>query len=154
VSAAGFRVRQLTIEDGMEIAMWRYPGPWAVYDALEPPRPDEGYWAVEDAGGGLVGFCCFGEPARAPGIEAQSGLLDVAIGLRPDLVGRGSGEAFARAVVDHAHAVAQGRRLRCVVPEWNGPGRRAAEAAGFASSGWHEIGSGSDARRYVVFTQD
>lgn len=51
----------------MEIAMWPYPGPWAVADPLEAPRPDEGYWAV-------------------------------ALNPRPELVGKGLGIEFARAV--------------------------------------------------------
>jgi len=148
-----YAVRQLTIEDGMEIAMWRYPGAWAVYDSLEPPRPDEGYWAVEDAEGRLVGFCCFGEPARVPGLDAAPGVLDVAIGMRPELMGKGYGDDFARAVVDYTHAVANGRRLRCVVAEWNAPGRRAAEAAGFTAAAEHEVESGNTAKRYTVFTQ-
>ena len=63
-----YRVDALSIEDGMAMAMWRYPGPWAVYDSLEAPPPDEGWWAVRDADGGLIGFCCFGEAARVPGL--------------------------------------------------------------------------------------
>ncbi|HJW63708.1 MAG TPA: GNAT family N-acetyltransferase, partial [Actinomycetes bacterium] len=121
-----YRVDALSIEDGMDMAMWRYPGPWAVYDSLEAPRPDEGYWAVRDAEGELVGFCCFGEAARVPGLPEEPGRLDVALGLRPDLVGRGLGPRFVRTVVEHAETVAEGRRLRCVVPTWNEAGRRAA----------------------------
>ena len=151
--APPYAVRQLTIEDGMDIAAWRYPGAWAVYDALEPPRADEGYWAVEDAEGRLVGFCCFGEPARVPGLDADSRRLDVSIGMRPELMGKGYGDEFARAVVVHTHSIANGRGLRCVVAEWNTPGRRAAEAAGFVASGEYDVDSGDRAKRYVVYTQ-
>jgi [ribosomal protein S18]-alanine N-acetyltransferase len=131
-----YRVDALSIEDGMDMAMWRYPGPWAVYDSLEAPRPDEGYWAVRDAEGELVGFCCFGEAARV---------------LRPDLVGQGLGPRFVRTVVEHAETVAEGRRLRCVVPTWNEAGRRAAETAGFAVAGAHEIPGGAAVASYLVF---
>ena len=37
-----YRVDALSIEDGMAMAMWRYPGPWAVYDSLEAPRARRG----------------------------------------------------------------------------------------------------------------
>jgi hypothetical protein len=118
-----YRVRQLSIEDGMAIASWRLPGAWAVHDALEPPRDDEGYWAVEDGNGRLVGYCCFGEAARVAGLGPDARLLDVVLGLRPDLIGRGLSAGFARTVVAHAHEVARGRRLRTVVARDNVAGR-------------------------------
>ena len=140
------RVRPLTIEDGMEIAMWRYPGPWMVYDALEAPRPDEGYWSVCDADGRLVGFCCLGDAARPPGLEPAPGALDVAIGMKPELTGRGLGADLGRAAVAYAREVCDGRRLRCAVPDWNDRGLDAARAAGFVEAGEHVAGG----RRYVI----
>jgi RimJ/RimL family protein N-acetyltransferase len=139
-------VRQLTIEDGMDIAMWHYPGAWAVYDALEAPRADEGYWAVSDAGDHLVGFCCLGDAARPVGLEYEPGTLDVAIGMRPELTGQGLGPELARVAVDYARGVSDGRRLRCAVPQWNERGLEAARAAGFEPVGEHAMGE----QRYVL----
>src|SRR5688572_16931390 len=102
----------------MDIAMWRYPGPWAVYDALEAPRPDESYWAVCDADDRLVGFCCLGDCARPVGLEADPAFLDVAIGVRPELTGHGLGSEVGRVAVSYAWQVSGGRRLRCAVPGW------------------------------------
>ncbi|CAN5297716.1 N/A [soil metagenome] len=151
--ALPYHVRQLTIEDGMAIASWRYPGPWAVYDALEPPHVDEGYWAVEDATPALVGFGCFGQAARVPGMDEAIGVLDVALGLRPELAGRGLGRDFAVAVVAHAQEVADGRGLRCVVAEWNAPGQTAAVAAGFRPAGSYRMPGGAAVSSYRIFTQ-
>ena len=75
----------------------------------------------------------------------------MALGLRPDLVGHGLGPAFVRAVVEHAGTVAEGRRLRCVVPTWNEAGRRAAESVGFEVAGAHEIPGGAAVASYLVF---
>jgi RimJ/RimL family protein N-acetyltransferase len=149
-----YHVDALSIEDGMDIAMWRSPGPWAVNDALEAPRADEGYWAIRAGGGELVGFCCFGEAARVPGLAPERASLDVAFGLRPDLVGRGLSAGVARAVVDHARRVAEGNRLRCVVATWNGAGRRATETAGFQVCGAHQIPGGGPTASFLVFAQD
>ena len=140
------QVRPLTIDDGMDISMWRYPGPWAVYDALEEPRADEGYWAVCDADGTLVGFCCLGDYARPAGLESAPDTLDVAIGLKPELTGRGLGVELGRAAVDYARSVADGRRIRCAVRAWNERGLEAARAAGFTAVGEHDTGG----QRYVV----
>jgi RimJ/RimL family protein N-acetyltransferase len=139
-------VRPLTIEDGMDIAMWRYPGPWAVYDALEAPRPDEGYWAICDDRDRLVGFCCLGDCARAVGLEAQPGALDVAIGVRPELTGQGLGTEVGRVAVGYARQVSDGRRLRCAVRDWNTAGLETARQAGFTETGEHTV----EDQRYVV----
>ena len=68
-----FRVRQLTIEDGLALATWSSPGAWHIEDALEAPEPDEGYWAVVDSRDNLLGFCCLGAAARVPDSRRTSG---------------------------------------------------------------------------------
>jgi RimJ/RimL family protein N-acetyltransferase len=141
-----FAVRPLTIEDGMDIAMWRYPGPWAVYDALEAPRPDEGYWAVCDDDDRLVGFCCLGDAARPVGLETDPAFLDVAIGVRPELTGQGLGPEVGRVAVGYARQVSDGRRLRCAVRDWNHAGLEAARQAGFTEAGGHTV----EGQRYVL----
>jgi RimJ/RimL family protein N-acetyltransferase len=139
-------VRPLTIEDGMDIAGWRYPGPWAVYDALEAPRPDEGYWAICDEDDRLVGFCCLGDAARPVGLEGVPGVLEVAIGVRPELTGQGLGAEVGRVAVGYARQVSDGRRLRCAVRDWNTAGLEAARHAGFTEAGEHTV----EDQRYVM----
>jgi [ribosomal protein S18]-alanine N-acetyltransferase len=143
------RVRPFTIEDGMDVASWRYPGPWAVFDNLQPPPRDENFWAVEDAGGELIGYCCFGVHARVPGLSEAPETLDVSFSMRPELVGKGLGAVLASTVMEHAREIACGRRLRCIVAEWNQSGRRIAEGAGFVRRGTHHFGPTS----YVVYSQ-
>ena len=126
--------------------MWRYPGPWAVYDALEAPRPDEGYWAICDYGRHLVGFCCLGDAARPVGLEPDVGALDVAIGVRPELTGQGLGTEVGRTAVGYARQVSDGRRLRCAVRDWNQAGLDAARHAGFVESGEHAV----EGQRYLL----
>lgn len=146
-----YRVTELTIDDGLDIAMWPTPGPWAVQDSLQIPRSDEGYWAVRDAGNQLIGFCCLGEAARAPALPADPAVLDVALGLEPRLTGRRLSTDFAATVVAHARAVAGERGLRCSVASWNTVGRKTAEAVGFRATGIHEAPTGSTVAFYLVF---
>lgn len=153
VPSPPLKVGKLSIEDGMTLAMWTAPGPWSVNDSLEAPEPDEGYWAVRDADDELVGYCCFGESARPPGLSGDPSRVDVALGLRPDLVGHGLGDQLAQTVVEHARNVAAGRTLRTAVGEWNHAGRRAAEKAGFKVSGYHEVPGGAAVSSYLVFTR-
>lgn len=146
-----YRVTELSIDDGLDIAMWRTPGPWTVQDSLAAPRPDEGYWAVRDAADTLIGFCCFGEAARPPGLAASAGKLDVALGLAPQYAGRRLSRDFAQTVIDRAREIAEGRDIRCAVASWNAVGRHTAEAVGFKVTGIHERRGGSDVMSYRVY---
>lgn len=144
-----FRVRQLTIEDGLALASWSSPGAWHIEDALEAPEPDEGYWAVVDSGDALLGFCCVGGAARVPGAPQDDRVVDVAIGIRPQLAGRGWSGELGRAAVGYAASVALDRRLRTTLPDWNVVGQHAARQAGFnwvAHAVYHQ-------QRFEVFEQ-
>jgi enoyl-CoA hydratase/carnithine racemase/GNAT superfamily N-acetyltransferase len=144
--APPFHVRQLTIEDGLDLAASPQPGAWQVYDALQPFPPDEGYWAVVDSNDKLLGYCCLGEAARVAGAPDEPTVLDIAIGIRPDLSGRGWGTELGRAAVEYARSVALGRLIRTTVPDWNEPGIHVAEQSGFTRAGTVTY----DRQRYTI----
>ena len=123
-------VRPLTEHEGRGIASWRYPGPYATYDITEPVTAEDGYWAVEH-NGRLVGFCCFGYEARVPGVDEESGTLDVGYGMHPDLVGRGTGGVFVAAILNFATTMWSPDRIRMSILEWNARSRAVAAALGF-----------------------
>jgi RimJ/RimL family protein N-acetyltransferase len=145
-----YELRPLTAEQGEVMAQWRYPGPWAVYDVTGPLDPAEGFWAVLDERGDVAGYACFGFEARVPGLNERPGVLDVGVGMRPDLTGQGLGRAFAEAVLTHGHAISGVGRLRAVVQEWNTRGRRLLTGLGFAETGTHDVGEVT----YVVYERD
>ena len=133
-----YTVRPLTPDDGEAIAGWRYPGPWATYDLTEGVA-DEGFWAVVDEGGTLIGFLTLGREARVPGLDEDAALLDVGVGMRPDLVGHGLGEQFGTAVLAHA-AGTGAHRLRAVVQDWNQRSLALCRRLGFTETGEHHVG--------------
>ncbi len=136
------RVRDLTPADLDDIAGWRYDDRWAVYDSDGPLDPELGYWAVVEGSREnerLVGFGCLGEDARVPGLPEADGVLDVGVGMRPDLVGQGRGPEFAATVIDFAHARGA-TRLRAVVQDWNIRSLRLVERLGFVRVGTHDVG--------------
>ncbi len=60
------------------------------------------YHSVYDEDGDLAGYFCFGEDARVPagrqlGVYEREPALDIGLGMRPDLAGRGLGAEFVRA---------------------------------------------------------
>ena len=145
-----YELRPLTAEQGEVMARWRYPGPWAVYDVAGPLDPAEGFWSVLDENSEVTGYACFGVEARVPGLDEKPGVLDVGVGMRPDLVGQGRGRAFAEAVLAHGHTVAGIARLRAAVQEWNARGRRLLTGLGFVETGTHAVGD----VQYVVYERD
>lgn len=88
-----FTVRAMTEADAAAVAGWHYEGEYAFYDfeadpddlaeLLDPARRGDNYFAVdEDGGGALAGFFQFVRTGT---------VVDLGLGLRPDLVGRGLG---------------------------------------------------------------
>lgn len=145
-----YELRPLTAEQGEAMATWSYPGPWAIYDVTTPIDPQEGFWAVVDDIGDIAGYACFGVEARVPGLEERPGVLDVGVGMRPDLTGQGRGREFAGAVLDHARdatGATSTTSLRAVVQDWNERSRRLLAGLGFEETGDHHVGE----LRYVIF---
>jgi [ribosomal protein S18]-alanine N-acetyltransferase len=100
-------------------------------DVDEPSTLENDHWAVIEAGE-LIGYCCFGAPARVAGAREEPGTLDVGYGLAPNLMGRGLGDRFVGAILAFGIERYGAERLRLYVLEWNERSRKVAEGHGFA----------------------
>ena len=86
------------------LSRWRYEGEYAFYNAREPFRaehPDqpvgEDAFVCLDPAGGVLGHVSYGPDGQIPTVEGYGypeDALDVGLGLRPDLCGRGLGAEF------------------------------------------------------------
>lgn len=122
-----YSISPLTQENAWKIIHWRYDPPYDLYD-LAPEHlpgllnPDLRYHQVLDQSGEPIGFCCFGEDARVPGGEygmGEPGVLDIGVGLKPELTGKGLGKDFVGAVLDFARDTYQPEIYRVTVAEFN-----------------------------------
>ena len=138
------QVRRLSEAERAIVGEWRYPGRLSTYELGGPVAPQRPLMAVEH-GDELIGYCCFDEEARVPGVEPEEGSLDVGYGLRPDLVGRGLGREFVAAILDYAEAEFEPARLRLVIVDWNATSRRLAEVLGFSE----RVGVVNDQGRFL-----
>lgn len=130
-----FSIRAFTGEDADAVASWRYPPPYHVYDASEDPSFEKGMrdparwgeleFAVDDAETGeLAGFL----ELTAIG---DRDLVEIGLGLRPDLTGRGLGRSFVEAAMAFARDRWQPSTFALDVFPWNERAIRAYERAGF-----------------------
>jgi RimJ/RimL family protein N-acetyltransferase len=136
-----FTLKPITRCDARAISRWRYEGPYSIYngdpasvDSLLQPRLH--YHSVFDESGDLVGYFCFGEDARVAagrrlGVYAREPALDVGLGMRPDLTGRGLGEEFVHAGLRFARETYSPQAFRLTVASFNRRAIRAYERAGF-----------------------
>lgn len=88
------------------ITTWIYPAPYDLYNMDDDEETlsellDGSYYASINEEGELIGFICIGDAARVPGgylagIYGNEQVMDIGLGMRPDLTGRGQGEDKAR----------------------------------------------------------
>ena len=125
-SVVRFTVRDFSEADASAIATWRYEPPYDVYNG--EPEMDSGAWsdvwfAVDDsATAELVAFL---------ELHAASGEIEIGLGLRPDLTGRGLGCQLVDAALRFAHQRWHATRFTLDVLPWNERAIRAYEKAGF-----------------------
>jgi ribosomal-protein-alanine N-acetyltransferase len=133
-----FAVRPLTQADAEAIAAWRYPGEYAFYDftadpgdlalLLDPEKRGDTFHAADGDDGRLAGFFQ---------AEVVPGGVELGLGLRPDLCGRGLGEGFTRLGVDVVRGVHGEARITLAVAAWNARAIAVYERCGFVVTGRH-----------------
>ena len=135
-----YQLEPMTEDEAGAVLTWRYEPPYDVYNVetafadeavREFLRPEYAYHAIRTPEGELVGFCCYGPDARVPGGEYDEPALDVGIGLRPDLTGRGLGPRILDAVLDNGREKYAPAAFRTTVATFNERSRRLFEGAGF-----------------------
>ena len=119
-----------TAEVFEDLAGWRYPPPYDFYDGdVDPVLNPERFYAAREESGALVGFFYF---------EAKdSGAVEIGLGLRPELVGKGLGLEFFRAGVAFAHDTFGRTRVVLNVAGFNERAITVYERAGFRRTGGH-----------------
>jgi RimJ/RimL family protein N-acetyltransferase len=141
------------------ILAWRYDEPYALYDLTDEALPillesSNRYFAAYEAEGSLVGFCCFGAEAQVPGGDyAGANLLDVGIGMRPDLTGRGLGPSFMTAVLRLAGRQGWQHGFRVTIAAFNGRSRRMHERLGFRETARFRREGRPNGMEFVILTR-
>jgi [ribosomal protein S18]-alanine N-acetyltransferase len=138
-----YAVRPLTAADARQIADWRYPAPYEFYDTAADPDDlaellDVERWSPDSHFGGWIGsppddqlggFYTFERP--------QAGVIEIGLGMRPDLTGRGHGETFIRDGLAFAQRAFDPQRFTLAVAAFNERAITVYRRIGFADTGRH-----------------
>jgi RimJ/RimL family protein N-acetyltransferase len=125
-----------------DVLSWRYDAPYDIYNCDPNPEvieagalfladPANNYYTISDKEGQVVGFCVFGLDAQVPGGDYGSDALDIGLGIRPDLTGRGQGNRYVTSVLDFAQGLLAPKAYRVTVAEFNRRALRVWQKAGF-----------------------
>ncbi len=122
-------IRQASETTVRSIEAWRYDPPYDFYNGDEDPVLDpERFYEAIDEEGQLVGNFYFEEKGDA---------LEIGLGLRPELTGRGLGLAFLRAGVEYGRERFRPARVILNVAAFNERAIKVYERAGFRETGRH-----------------
>lgn len=151
------RIIDITERHAIDIVTWSYPEPYQGYDLVgaDPAYfldPANGFFALVDESGELIGYRSFGPDGRVPGGAYDDAALDTGGGLRPELTGRGLGR---RAI---ATGLAFGRErfdplaFRVTVAAFNSRARHVVESLGFGCVS--SFTADTDSSRFNIFLLD
>ena len=129
---APVRVEQWNETYADEVAAWRYEPPWDFYDLAsdpadaaamrDPSRAGHLRGVLDESGRRLEAFWYF---------DWHADVVEVGIGLRPDLTGRGLGDSFLRVQLEYASSRWQPVTFRLFVAAWNERAIRLYQRFGF-----------------------
>ena len=132
--------RKMTKLLATDILSWKYEPPYDLYnndvtdDAISELM-NEGYIAVEDESGALVGFYCSGHSAQVPAGRGAGAYIepaiDVGVGMHPELTGKGKGYFFFSFILNELEPLNANTIFRLTVAKFNKRAMKLYENMGF-----------------------
>ena len=134
-------VRAATAADVAEFASWQYEAPYNAYDMTDERDEAVEYFLdpsmschVLVDSGDLVGFCTFGPDGQVSGGRYERDAVDLGMGIRPELTGKGRGRLYTEAAIAQARQLFPDKALRVTIAEWNRRAVRVCVNAGFTEA--------------------
>jgi len=132
----------MSIDFAAQIAGWTYENEYSIYsfhqddDTVKELMNGE-YYACLDQFDNLSGYFCFGTSAQIPTIEKgvyTPEMLDMGLGMKPALCGKGYGYSFVKSGLDFAQSNFHIKQIRLTVAAFNTRAIRIYEKLGFTLS--------------------
>ena len=133
-------IKKMEQSEALEIAdRWKYDGEYAFYDMTADPEDYEEivtpekrgnrYFSVFD-GDELTGFFC---------VEQEGADVEIGLGLRPDLTGRGRGKVFLEEILRFVWENYSFEKIKLDVASFNQRAVKVYERAGFVKTGTAKV---------------
>lgn len=157
----------VTAATARQFVLWVYEPPYDVYnmvdDQNDPNLVDAAvnyfldpaidcHVLVDDANE-VLAFCTFGEDAQIPGGDYSLEAVDIGLGVRPDLTGRGLGQQFVTAVSQFAIQRFAPEYLRVTIAAFNERAQRVWRRQGFVIVQHFEAQAG-DGRPFLILEKE
>ncbi len=125
------KISPITRRAALIMVNWRYPPPYHIYHMSSDDPADAAaavayllnpayhFYEMTLPQEDVVGFCSFGADGKVPGGDYSQSALDIGMGLRPDLTGKGLGAIFVQAVVQVGVELFQPNLLRVTIATFN-----------------------------------
>lgn len=124
-----YRIKEISHKDAVEIASWNYEYPFSFYNMNQDEESiselkDGSYYSVYTVENELAGYFCYGKNAQVPGgvragVYSNENLIDIGLGLRPDLTGKGLGTEFLITGLDFGKQLYETKGFRLSVATFN-----------------------------------
>ncbi|KEK25195.1 GNAT family N-acetyltransferase [Bacillus gaemokensis] len=122
-------IHKLTETEAKEINTWKYEEPYSLYSFSGSEETieellDGTYYGCCNVHGELIGYFCFGRNAQVPGgrnakVYIGEDTVDIGLGMKPELTGKGMGSSFLKAGMDVAKEKFQPQKIRLSVASFN-----------------------------------
>lgn len=134
-----FLIEPMSLEYAKLISEWVYSDEYSIYSFDNDDETIEElvsgqFFSCVDSEGKLVGYFCFGTSAQIPTVENyifDSDMLDIGLGLKPELCGQGFGSLFMQAGMNYSKQTLNAKKLRLSVACFNHRAIKLYEKLGF-----------------------
>ncbi len=132
-----FHLEPMEYSEALAISRWHYAEPYSFYDFSSDS--DDLKELLDGAQNGPVSFySVFNEVHELAGFfefTMNEGFIEIGLGMRPDLTGKGTGLSFLRAGLSYLLSECDNVTVRLKVASFNLRARKVYERAGFTETG-------------------
>lgn len=137
-------IKKMNQHYAVEALCWKYPKPYDIYnnilttDAILELLSNK-YYVIFDKNDLLIGFFCTGRSAQVPAGDLagvyNEDCVDIGIGMKPELTGKGRGYDFFSHILTFVQEFHKGKDIRLTVAIFNKRAIHLYEKSGFIKQG-------------------
>lgn len=123
--------------DARAILSWQYEPPYDFYNNSEEDTtlqhlldPQNNFYGIFESSE-LVAYCSFGQDGQVAGGDYRDQALDIGMGIRPNLTGRGKGIEYVNAILEFADTLFKPKVFRVTLAVFNKRALRVWQKLGF-----------------------